>query len=210
MPAALPALGLMALGGTAGAAGSSGAPSSPAPLTGSVTCTLTGKMAFTPALRLSGATGDRVTFTGTLSKCTGTVAPSTVTVRGGRITLATTSPASSHVCGPILTDGAALPNLAGTVAWTGPGTAAAAHSALTVSGGNFFEDTNDNALVWTVPSGGATVASGGSFAGPVSWPSSNAAPGATRALGECRSGLSRLTLGTVRSPISVTFGTVGV
>lgn len=206
-----PAVALLAVAGTAGAAGSAGSGSSssgsgPAPLSGSVTCTLTGSLVFTPPLRSAGAKADRITFAGTLSGCSGTVTPSTATVTGGTLTLASTAKAAANACGPLLTDGAALPDLAGMVVWKGPGTKSAAPTALTVSGASLFEDTNDNALVWTVPSGGASAATGSSFAGGVTWPSSDAAPGATKALGECRTGLEKLTLGTRKSPVAITFG----
>jgi hypothetical protein len=131
-------------------------PAAAVKFTGSVTCSVKGKITANPPVTLSTASS-KVTLTATLSKCTGSTKEKKVTISGGTLAASTTVDASCTT----LTNGV---NPKGTIKWkaTTPGA-----SPTTISFSSGSGAVNNGVITVSLPGSGTATAKG-SFAGTTS------------------------------------------
>jgi len=137
--------------------GSAGA-LSPVKFSGSISCTATGSVGFSPALTIAGDGGNALmTVSTTLSGCSGDLTQSGVTITGG--TISGQSHLGSDACDNLTTSRIATQS--GTIQWTTTGGSATATS-FTIYKGEFHETTGEVLELLLPPSDG-TMSMGGSF-----------------------------------------------
>ena len=148
------ALGVGSAIGTGGAIAS--ATKTPVQLTGSIACSVTGSLKFSPKLTNGGSGAEIVTLKARLTGCSGTGGSGGgVTLSGGNLTAATSGPFTSN-CGPILS-GSSLPTFSGIVKWKGTG-GHIVTSNISVSSADVFYDSGSDTLTTYLTT--VTVSSG--------------------------------------------------
>ncbi len=159
--------------------GMAAAVKTPVTLSGSITCSMTGTLKFSPALVNGGTAADTVSVKATLGSCAGLGASSGgVTLSGGRL-LATAGSTVPNSCGGVL-DGSSLPAMTGTVKWKGSG-GHITPSSVSVTHATAVFDPNGNNGQGTVNVTVPTTVTGGSY---------NTETGTTSGLTSNNSGLS--------------------
>jgi hypothetical protein len=150
-------------GGVAGAA-------TPVTLSGTITCAVSGTIAFSPALVNGGTTADTVSVKAKLTACSGPGSSGGgVTLESGRLKATAAATTANNSCGAVF-NGSALPQLVGAVKWKGSGGKIDA-SSISISDGSVFYDLNGDSGAGAFDVSLPTSVSSGSYDGQSGSPS---------------------------------------
>jgi hypothetical protein len=166
------------------------ASATPVTFVGSISCSVTGTMKFSPALVNGGSATETVTVTAALSGCSGNVTQFSKTITKG--TMKVSGVGTGNDCASYLTEGKVLPALNGSVKWSPNGIVA---TTVHYSGASIAADFNADAVSVALPDAlGTATATAGSFAGPISPLSAAATATADVVFKKCqtRTGVSSL------------------
>jgi hypothetical protein len=147
---------MLAVASSAGAS-----PASTHKFTGTITCSLTGKITANPGLTIATPTSTKISVKATLSGCTGSTTEDGITISGGTANATVTTTTD---CEALLEEG--LPNVSGEVKWTATG-GSASTTKFTLSDGTLTEGSPDSVSY-------SSTQTGGSFSGASSTGTFNA------------------------------------
>jgi hypothetical protein len=141
--------------------GVAAATKTPTTLSGTITCSMSGSLKFSPPLVNGGTASDTISVKAKLGSCSGAGASGGgVTLTGGRLAATATSTVQNS-CGAVFS-GSALPELAGTVKWMGSGPITS--SSVDITNGDAVTDVNGDNGQGTINVSLPTSVTDGSYA----------------------------------------------
>jgi hypothetical protein len=172
-------------------------PATAVKFTGSVACTVKGKVTASPPITFSTQTS-KISLTATLSKCSGSTKEKGVTISGGTLTAATSITGS---CTSLNN----FSNPKGSIKWKATGVGAA-KTTVGFSNGGASINSSTGVITLNLPGSGGTSTAAGSFAGSTSKATVVLDQTEDTLAGDCFSGVSTLTFSGTNGKSTLSVG----